>query len=185
MEKIRKVFLIVILIPVVYGVIVAAYYWATDFYENRPKVESELLGIKLGDNYKDVTFKIGNLWQESNNKSSQNYGDDGVYFSGNIMLQIAKGRVELIVYTCKAEHDYSSLSNISCGSNGSYIEQRFGSDLKIFCRTGDEISKENILLRMYRIEKYNLAYYLTKNEVTDYSIVDSSYSLSNTWVDCK
>ncbi len=159
------------------------------FYEikDRPKVESELNGVKLGDKFSDVMFK--NPGFEKEKKQEPDYFNDlksnqikftnkdsntFVYFTSNLVSKVA--------YACQGSLEFSEVSKIRCRDTSETLERRFGNKLRVLCY---RILEDK--LRAYDVPKFGIRYLLWENKVAGF-VISSPLEMilfdGDNWVSC-
>jgi hypothetical protein len=102
-SKLKKITLYIITVPILLGLLLSGGYYLYDKYENRPKLITELKGVKLGDSLKDASFKLGEFQTEQDfnisyfydlmMKSEKNSSEFDIYFKDwKVALESARKR---------------------------------------------------------------------------------------------
>ena len=144
------------------------------FYEikDRPKIETELKGLSIGEKFGDVMFKnhgyeievpVKNLNGAFPDTSEVSYRNK----NSRLFVTFKSDTVESVDYACSQEYDYTSVSQISCGDSSEKINQRFGKNIRILCRMDKDIRNQ---LRAYDAVQYGVRYQLYYNKVVGFSI---------------
>lgn len=159
------------------------------FYEikDRPKVESELNGVKLGDKFSDVMFKNPGFEKEKKQgpdyfnelkpneiKFANKEANTFVYFTSNLVSKVA--------YACRGSLEFTEVSKIRCRDTSETLEQRFGNKLRVYCY---RILEDKF--RAYDVPKFGIRYLLWENQVSGF-VISSPLEMilfdSANWVSC-
>jgi len=144
------------------------------FYEikDRPKIETELKGVAIGEKIGDVMFKSDGYKIEKpikNENGTLPNIDEVSYENKNSRLYVTfKGdAVESVHYDCTQEYEYTSVSKISCGDTSEQVRKRFGENIRVLCHMDKEVRNQ---LRVYDVVEYGIRYQLYYNKVVGFLI---------------
>jgi hypothetical protein len=96
-------------------------------------------------------------------------GTDALYYE-NLQIFFKDNKVSYVVKICLS-NDYSSVNEVSCGATLEDMESKLGKAEIVRC-------SKDALTRIYYYPKYQTAYALTTNSITDFAIYDSSLGKS-------
>lgn len=125
-----------------------------DWIQKRPRPIDDYMGIHLGTSKDDVLFLLGEPKRKEKNKNTDHweYSDEGkelvVYFNSD--------KADSLL--CSGDR-CPSVFEISAGNSSEEIVKRLGAP--------SDVVPLGSLSRAYNYDRYNVAYFLTKNRVTD------------------
>ena len=100
----------------------------------------------------------------------KNAEDTEALFYENLQIFFKDNKVSYVIKICLS-NDYSSVNEVSCGGTLEDMESKLGKAEIIRC-------SKDALTRIYYYPKYQTAYALTTNSITDFAIYDSSLGTS-------
>ena len=145
------------------------------FYEikDRPKIETELKGVPIGENFGEVMFKnhgyeieipVKNLNGTFPNTAEISYRNK----NSRLFVTFKNNEVDSVSYDCSEDYEYTSVSQVSCGDSSEKINQRFGKNIRILCRMDKDIRNQ---YRVYDAVEYGIRYRLYYNKVVGFMII--------------
>lgn len=144
------------------------------FYEikDRPKIETELKRVVIGEKLRDVMFKSDGYILEKpikNENGTLPSTDEVSYANKNSRLYVTfkSDTVESVHYDCTQEYEYTSVSKIFCGDSSEQIKKRFGENIRVLCHMDKEVRNQ---LRVYDAVEYGIRYQLYYNKVVGFLI---------------
>lgn len=145
------------------------------FYEikDRPKIETELKGVSIGERFGDVMFKNDGYEIEVPVKNLNGTFPDTAEVSyrnknSRLFVTFKNDVVESVSFDCSQEYEYSAISKISCGDSSEEINKRFGKNIRILCRMDKDIRNQ---YRAYDAVEYGIRYRLYLNKVVGFMII--------------
>jgi hypothetical protein len=148
------------------GIIALSIYL---FYEikDKPKIETELKGVAIGEKISDVLFKsdgykIENATKNENGTFQKNNEISYINQSSRLLVRFENNKVESILYNCSQEYEYTIISKISCGDSSEKIKQRFGDDIRVLCHMNKDLRSNS---RVYDAIDYGIRFHLFFNKV--------------------
>ena len=182
MTKTKKLF---ILLVTLVGV---SYFFGAkliDYFENKPKIATELIGIRIGEKLSDVLFKNEGFTvsRESDNDKSVFYQNE----TGTKQFVSENGVITRIASTCDKEDTTTEYAQIKCNANGEEILKKYQQEIKIICRhKDDDLKTKN---RLYDLEKYGIRFALEYNKVIGFLIAEPNKLFTeknkDSWSECK
>jgi hypothetical protein len=163
------------------------YTEAKDYYDNRPKVVTEVKGIILGEKLNDVIFKVDGFVLE---KDQTDLAEGESRYANNdlkLYMRVINGRANIISYECKEESDNYSINGIACFSTGESVAEKFGAELRVRCMK-DKESERHQKLRVYEVGKFGVRYHLWFNKVRAFTVTAPSNMdvwSSKNWIECE
>ena len=143
-------------------------------WQERPQVVTSLEGLSLGEKLSDVVFRFGKFKEDPLEESQQGKSDGSERYTNDekrIVVYVLGGLIERVIYLCKSDIDYTSVSKIRCGDAGEEVLSRFGRGVRVQCQTKMENSADE-LMRVYDIPDFGVRYFLHKNIVVGFSAMD-------------
>lgn len=139
-------------------------------WQDRVQVVNSMNGIELNESLNDVIFKNSDFQKITSDENKQIYGNE------RMSVIIEDGRVKEVHQSCDGGVlIYDNLNHISCRYTGESIKDKFGSDIKIYCKSDNT--------RVYFSPKYHSTYFLKANSVISMSL-SSRQQKSSDWLDC-
>jgi len=172
-KKLLKWFAVVLI--VIFGIASLIWLGTYAFYKikDRPKIETELKGVSIGEKFGDVMFKNYGYEIEVPVKNLNGMFPDTAevsYRNKNLRLFVTfkNDVVDSVSFDCSQEYEYSSISQISCGDSSEEINQRFGKNIRVLCRMDKDIRNQ---YRTYDAVEYGIRYRLYHNKVVGFMII--------------
>lgn len=137
---------------------------------NNPAVATSLGGVRLGERYSDVVFRLGEFQLDSEKAPE----DDASYSrEQGPQFGVRNGLVSWIWMGCK-QFDYTSgLNGIACEDTSEKISEKLGTDVRIQCykKLDDEKDRKfAVTVRAYDYPQYGIRFYLAQNKVGAFRI---------------
>ncbi len=156
-----------------------------DSFEEKPKIVSELSGIRIGEKLSDVLFKNEGFKVSAGSEKAKSviYENE----TGRKQFESENGVVTRIILGCEKEDTTTEYAKIKCNANGDEILEKFQKDVKIICRQiDDELKTKN---RLYDIEKYGIRFALEYNKVIGFLVAEPNKLFTeknnDSWGECK
>jgi len=150
------------------GLVIYGFYAIKDM----PTIVNEINGVAIGDKVSDVLFKSNGYKPEKqivNENGSKQNSNQISYANTNERMYVTfeNGLVEDILYDCRKEYEYTSISKISCGDSSEDIKKRFGNKVRVLCHMNKDFRNE---LRVYDVVDYGIRFQLHYNKVVGINI---------------
>ena len=142
-------------------------------YEDRPQVQSELLGLKLGMSKDDVLFLKGKHTEEGSDndgdgKYSWSYIPDDKN-SDRFRVTFFEDKIIRVLHFYAGEYRTISLGGISQGNSAEVITEKYGEP--------DSMSmSDDGQSRTYNYDKYHVSYSLSLNKVNAVAVYDPKHN---------
>jgi len=182
MTKAKKLF--ILLLTIACGV----YFFGSkfiDYFENKPKIVTELMGIHVGEKLSDVLFKNKGFTIEKDSESDKTvtYANE----AGTKQFASENGMITRVVFACDKEDTTTEYAKIKCNASGEEVIKKYNKDLKIICRKkDDELITSN---RLYDVERYGIRFGLEYNRVIGFLIAEPNKLFTeknkDSWGECK
>ena len=172
----------VILIIYIFGKDLLPNDYGSQIVNHKGLIDS-FKGVKIGDKFSDVEFKLGTLKKMSLKEDDQDLYD---YKELGIFVDKKTRLVGSIIMVCDGS-DTDKYNGISCGTSGDEIIKKFGKDLNILCFIEKDGWQNPDKVRSYDVAKYGTRYILSKNVVQSISIREPKdfAGQSKTWGPCE
>lgn len=150
---------------------------------NHTGVIDSFRGVKIGDKFSDVEFKLGGLKKLSPDKDEQDLYD---YLDLGIFVDKKTKLVKSIIMVCDG-FNTDKYNGIGCGTSGDEIIKKHGKDINILCYKEKNGFWSEDKARSYDLSKYGTRYILSKNAVQSISIRDPKdmSGTSPNWAPCE
>ncbi len=152
--------------------------------EKKPKIVSEIKGVKIKEKLADALFKNEgySLYKTEDREEEIIYKNDEM----RMQFIVKDGLVSRVFFLCLKSDTRTTIEGIRCGDSGEEIFEKYGKEVKVLCRSRDDEFKEK--LRLYDVEKYGIRFGLEHNKVNAF-IVAEPYNLfeeaSKNWKKCE
>lgn len=168
-KKIGKWLFFAVLAIALIGLAFYAYGKIEEYYKNRPKVVSSLVGIELGEKFQDFMFRnAGFVIDVDNEKKSI----DVVYYRNkekSTTVAIGNNKVVRVIYGCLEKYDYMSINGIDCRSSGDEIMNKYDKEIRVQCLK-DKSDANYLSYRVYDAIEFGIRYHILSNEVLAFDI---------------
>jgi len=187
LKKIGKWILYGLLIVISIVILYSSSIAIVQYYENKPKLITELKNIKIGERYSDFMFKNPGYIVDKNppkNRENESYLENS---KEKITVAIKGNLISEITYICKENYENTTVNGISCNETGDYISDKFGENLRIQCLK-DKTDKDYLIYRVYDVVKYGVRHHVLSNKVVAFNIVNPDILKDYTglnWSNCE
>jgi hypothetical protein len=180
MTKTKKIFILFLIL------IGSSYFFGNkliDYFENKPKIVTELNGIHLGEKLSDVLFK-NEGYKIDKEEERENY----IMYTNDKKTQqfkVENGVVKRIAMICGQSDSMTKFQNIFCNDAGEKVLEKFGKEVKVLCRKKEDEFKDK--LRMYDVEKYGVRFGIEYNKVKAFIVTEPNQVFeesSKSWGSC-
>ena len=136
--------------------------------EKKPKIVSEIKGIKIKEKLADVLFKNEGYKLHKNEDSDEEirYKNDEI----GMQFIVKDGLLSRVVFLCLKSDVSTTIEGIRCGDSGEEIFKKYGKEVKVLCRIKDDEFKDKI--RLYDVEQYGIRFGLEHNKVSAFVVVE-------------
>jgi hypothetical protein len=162
-KRIGKWFLAIISVLIFIFFVSYVYIKVNDFIEKRPKIITDLKGVRLGEKYSDFVFRNPGFKKSKVNLTTANE-INYINEENRLSVSLINGKVESVYYYCGPNSDFTNVNGISCDDFGDKVIEIFAKELRILCgKDKNDLSRHNV--RVYDIVKYGVRYFLFNNKV--------------------
>ena len=186
-KKIGKWILIALFFVILGVILFSSYVSIMQYYENRPKIVTEIKNIKIGEKFSDFMFKNPDFTIDKNPTKNN---EDKTYYENNkekISVTLKENIISEITYLCKETYENTIVNGISCNDIGETIIEKYGQDLRIQCLK-DKTDKDFLKYRVYDVVKYGIRHHVLSNHVIAFNIISAEtlkeYTGTN-WTNCE
>lgn len=153
-------------------VITGSAFVAINYANRRPKKETALCGIHLGDSVKDVIFRFGKPDKYSTDtdwhySESERQFDGTVHDTHDVGIRFHNGLVQFISLSVGPEHLGTGVNSIALRDPGEMVVKVYGPDYTI-------LSTRDGYTRIYSYPKFDIFFVLDLNQVFEMGVYDPS-----------
>ena len=136
--------------------------------EKKPKIVSEIKGVKIKEKLADALFKNEGYKLDKNEDSDEEI----TYKNDEMRMQfiVKDGLISRVLFLCLKSDTSTTIEGIRCGDSGEEILEKYGEELKVLCRIKNDEFKEKI--RLYDVEKYGIRFGLEHNKVNAFIVAE-------------
>lgn len=158
----------IVVYPVAFILVAGLATWGWVVYSNRPKPQTTLWGVRLGETINDVRFKKGTPRERDSGSYKGitwirvTYGADN---STDVRIRFVEDRVQGVTLYSFSSNYIESIGGIYFGNGAERIVEKFG-------EPPTRMESDDALRRVYAFPRYHVFFGLNQNKVVAMGIYD-------------